>query len=321
MKQYFALAALALTFFIGAACRAEKSSDESTVRGGEAPAKTNRVILRVDDSLYHESDFDEYVRAEVGTGMSSLESATLSSLLDEFIDDRFLLHEAKRQNISILTEEKAKFLAKFGEGTLTEEEKDAFLAAESGPLLDKLLIDKYIQTLTQDIKVEEEEIRDYYERNPREFNLMDRVEASQILLPTEQKAVEVWEKLRYASEDGFRDVARSESIGPEAAEGGTMGLFERGQLPAEMEAAIFALKEGEISPVVASSYGFHIFRLDRRFAAKTMSLDEASAAIADRIRELKIKRAIDQHLWEMEGRLDWAIFPENLPFLYQRTER
>ncbi len=321
MNKYFPLTALALTFFIGAACRAEKSSDEPAVRGGEVPAKTNRVILRVGDSLYHESDFDEYVRAEVSTGMSSLESATLSSLFDEFIDDRFLLHEAKRQNLSISTEERAKFLAKLGEGTLTEEEKKAFLAAESGPLLDKLLINKYVQALTKDIKVEDEEIRDYYERNPREFNLMDRVEVSQILLPTEQKAVEIWEKLRYASEDGFRDVARSESVGPEATEGGAMGLFEHGQLPAEMEAAIFALKEGEISPVVASSYGFHIFRLDRRYASKTMSLDEASAAISDKIRELKIKRAVDLHLQELEGRLDWAIFPENLPFLYQRTER
>jgi parvulin-like peptidyl-prolyl isomerase len=320
MKLYFPLAALALTLFIGPGCRAEKPPDEPAARGGAATAETNRVILRLDDSLYHESDFDEYVRAEVGTGMSNLESATLSSLFDEFIDDRFLLQEAKRQNITISMEEKAKSLAKLGEGTLTEEENEAFLAAESGPLLDKLLIDKYIQTLTKDIKVEEEEIRDYYERNPREFHLMDRVEASQILLPTEHKAVEIWEKLRYASEESFREVARSESVGPEAAEGGAMGMFESGQLPAEMEAAIFALKEGEISPVVASSYGFHIFRLDRRFAAKTMSLDEASAAIADKIREVKTKRAVDLHLQELEGRLDWTIFPENLPFLYQRTE-
>jgi parvulin-like peptidyl-prolyl isomerase len=321
MKSFFSLAALVLALLIGAACRAEKSSDAPAAQEGAEPAKTDQIILRVGDSLYHDSDFDEYVRVEVGTGMTSMESATLSSLFDEFIDDRLLLNEATNQNITISAEEKAQYLAKLGEGTLTEEEKKSFLAAQSGPMLDKLLIDKYVHELTRDIKVEEEEIRDYYERNQTEFHLTDRVEASQILLPTEQKAVEVWEKLRSASEEGFRDMARAESIGPEAAEGGAMGLFEGGQLPAEMEAAIFALKEGEISPVVASSYGFHIFRLDKRFAAKTMSLDEASAAITDKIRELKIKMAVDLHLRELEGRLDWAIFPEKLPFLYQRTER
>ena len=321
MKRFFPLAVLALALLAGAACRAEKTSDEPAARGVTGSAETNRVVFRVGDTLYHESDFDQYVRAEVGTEITRMESATLSSLFDEFIDDHLLLEEAKKQDITISVEEKAEYLAKLGEGTLTEEERDSFLTAQYGPLLDKLIIDKHIRLLTKDVTVEEEEIRDYYERNQREFHLTDRVEASQILLPTEQKAVEIWEKLRYASEEGFRDLARSESIGPEATQGGAMGQFERGQLPAEMEAAIFALKEGEISPVVESSYGFHIFRLDRRFAAKTMSLAEASASIADKIREVKITTAVARHLRELEGRLDWAVFPENLSFLYQRTER
>jgi hypothetical protein len=160
MKSFFSLAALVLALLIGAACRAEKSSDAPAAQEGAEPAKTDQIILRVGDSLYHDSDFDEYVRVEVGTGMTSMESATLSSLFDEFIDDRLLLNEATNQNITISAEEKAQYLAKLGEGTLTEEEKKSFLAAQSGPMLDKLLIDKYVHELTKDIKVEEEEIRD-----------------------------------------------------------------------------------------------------------------------------------------------------------------
>ena len=122
MKRFFPLAVLALALLAGAACRAEKTSDEPAARGVTGSAETNRVVFRVGDTLYHESDFDQYVRAEVGTGMTSMESATLSSLFDEFIDDHLLLEEAKKQDITISVEEKAEYLAKLGEGTLTEEE-------------------------------------------------------------------------------------------------------------------------------------------------------------------------------------------------------
>ena len=40
-----------------------------------------------------------------------------------------------------------------------------------------------------------------------------------------------------------------------------MGYVARGDLPEEMEKAIFSLKEGEVSPVVSSSYGYHLFKV------------------------------------------------------------
>jgi parvulin-like peptidyl-prolyl isomerase len=163
-------------------------------------------------------------------------------------------------------------------------------------------------------------VRDYYERNQKEFVLPERVAVSQVLLRTEQEAVEAWEKLRSASEDGFRELARSESVGPEAAAGGEMGVFQRGQLPPEMDEAVFLLPEGEVSPVIESTYGFHIFRVDKKLPAETKSLEDAAASIRVKLLDLKSQAAVDRHLQELEGRLDWAIFPENLPFLYNRTK-
>ncbi|HNQ00140.1 MAG TPA: peptidylprolyl isomerase, partial [Bacteroidia bacterium] len=51
-----------------------------------------------------------------------------------------------------------------------------------------------------------------------------------------------------------------------AKKGGELGLFERGSMVPEFEAAAFRLKPGEVSPIIETKYGFHILQLIERRA-------------------------------------------------------
>jgi len=86
----------------------------------------------------------------------------------------------------------------------------------------------------------------------------DHLRAKQILVKSSEDAAQVLAALKAGA--SFEMVARQRSIGPEAADGGDIGFFKKGELLPEFEAAVLALEPGEISGVVQSSRGFQVIK-------------------------------------------------------------
>jgi parvulin-like peptidyl-prolyl isomerase len=298
-------------------CKGDKSPPDSASMDPQE-AKKNYIILRVEDTVYFNADFMRFLKLSLGDEFHALSALTLSRLVDDFVEEKILLADARNQEIVLTLEERKEFLAKLPDESAPERESGAWDEEESTLLLEQLLVEKYTYDLIKEIKVENEEIQEYYAENKREFLLPERVTVSQILLPNEEKAVEIMEKLKGSDPEDFRRLAQSQSIGVEASRGGEMGTFALGQLPDEMEKAIFALNEGEVSPVLESSYGYHIFRLDSRSEPELMSPDQASASIEMKILSQKVKNRLSQHIQNLKNSLRWEFYEQNLYFPYQR---
>lgn len=251
---------------------------------------------------------------QLGKDHRQLSSPALSRLLDQFLEERLLLEAARSQQISVSEEEKKKYLNHlFPEGPAPDRGQ-----IDDSALTERLLLDKYLQTIMSDIVVSEEEVSKYYELHKREFLLSERVKVSQILLDSEAKAVRLQDQLKNADEALFRRLARENSIGPEAKKGGELGVFSPGELPQEMEKVIFSLKEGELSPVVESPYGFHIFRLDKRLEPRLLTLEEAAPKIRAKLLEEKNQQHLARHLQSLKENIDWEFFPDRLSFRYEK---
>jgi len=79
--------------------------------------------------------------------------------------------------------------------------------------------------------------------------------------PARQKAEDLLKRVR-AGED-FATLAKEFSEDPGSrAQGGDLGWFSRGEMVKEFEDAAFALKEGEVSGVVESPFGYHIIKVE-----------------------------------------------------------
>jgi len=298
-------------------CKGNKSV-QSPAGMDSQEAKKNYIILRVEDTVYFNADFVRFLKLSLGDEYNILSALSLSRLVDNFVEEKLLLAEARNKEILLTWEEKKEFLAKHSSDSALEGESWPLEEEEAELLFEQLLVEKYTYDLVKDIQVETEEVQEYYSEHKREFLLPERVKVSQILLPNEEKAVEILESLKNNDLENFRRLAKAQSVGVEASRGGEMGVFAIGQLPDEMEKAIFALKEGEVSPVLESSYGFHIFRLDSRYEPELISPDQASASIEMKILSQKVKNRIFQHIKNLKNSLEWEFYKQNLYFPYQR---
>ena len=73
------------------------------------------------------------------------------------------------------------------------------------------------------------------------------------------KAEKILKKLK--DDQDFADLAREYSDGPTKNKGGDLGYLRMGQIDKRFESKIFALKKGEITDVIETDYGFHIFKV------------------------------------------------------------
>ena len=283
--------------------------------------KRDNIILSVEDSFYFNSDFEKYVTAVYGDDPSDLTVISLSRLFDNFVEEKILLQAARNKSIHLTWEEKEEYLTKLSNELTSEGSEAQVKEMNTDVLFDRLLVEKYTYEYVKDVEVQDGEIKEYYNLHKRDFFRPERIRVSQILLKTESKAIEILERVKTSTEDSFRKIAREESAGLEADKGGEMGVFERGQLPYEMEKVIFSLNEGEISSILSTEYGFHIFRLDNRYTSEVISERDASAKIKVKILDQKIKQLFSMHLEELEKTMEWSSYPENLTFPYQREDR
>lgn len=305
-------------FTVGVGCKEQASDKGSPVKRADSRVKKNDIILRVSDSFYFDSDFEKYLLSIAGEEYKYLSPSSLSRLFDDFTDEKILLQAAKEKDTSLTEDEQKEYLAKLTRESWSEGKKSLLEELDYDVLLEKLMIEKYLSQQIDKINVTDEEVGEYYEQNKREFLRPERVRVSQILLETEGKAVAIREKVKNASGDEFREIARLESRGVEASKGGDMGLYVMGQLPFEMEKVVFSLKVGEISPVVESSYGYHIFRLDEKLEPELVPEETAFPEIRIKLFNQRIQKFLSDHMERLKSTLDWRSYPNNLSFSYQR---
>ncbi len=94
----------------------------------------------------------------------------------------------------------------------------------------------------------------------------------------------------------FADLAKKNSDGPSAKEGGDLSYFNRGALAKELEDKVYGLKPGEVTDVIRTKQGYVILQVTEHQQAGIPSLKEVEPRIADALYMQKLQPALRAYL-------------------------
>jgi len=97
----------------------------------------------------------------------------------------------------------------------------------------------------------------------------------------------------------FADVAKKNSDGPSAADGGTLGIFKRGQLAKELEDRTFAMKSGEVTDVIRTKQGYVILKVEEHQMAGVPAMKDVLPKIQDALYYEKLQPALRAYLTKL----------------------
>lgn len=168
-------------------------------------------------------------------------AAMRQDTLDRLAEDAIVTKEAKRLKVELSEKE-------------LDESYAELIKSNGGDKSFAEVLDKYYGLTPQEFKVDIYKVRLLRQKLMEKFSSDESLNAD-----AKKKAEEVLAKAK-AGED-FAKLAKEYSQDTTASAGGDLGTFGKGKMVPEFETAAFALKEGQISGIVKTVYGYHIIKV------------------------------------------------------------
>lgn len=232
----------------------------------------NKILATVNGKEITEKDIDESISrfpADRQQYISSKEGR--QQLLEQIISFELIYDEAKDTGL----------------------ENDAEYKYQAETMKREILTQLAIKKVLSEVKVTEDEVKDYYKANKDAFASPKQVHAKHILVDTEEKALEIKKEI----ENGkvFEQAAREYSSCPSKEQGGDLGSFSRGQMVPEFEEVAFSQEIGSVSAPVKTQFGFHLIKVEDKNESGPKSFEEVKESILNKLVQERQNMKYMQH--------------------------
>lgn len=159
-----------------------------------------------------------------------------------------------------------------------------------------------LEALKKDVSFTEEDLRKYFDENASRYGTPEERRASHILIKAERSAPAAERaKAKARAEEllaevrknpaSFAEVAKKNSQDEgSAVNGGDLDFFGRGAMVKEFDAAVFAMKKGEISNLVETDFGYHIIELTGQRGGEKKPFESVRAEVEAEVRKQLAQR-------------------------------
>ena len=289
------------------------------------PATLPQVLATINGQPVGREELESAVKdaeARAGRAVPANErDAVYRGLLDRVILMKLLASEAKVRGIAVTPQEVTERIAQIKQQFPSEAEFQKELTKRSTTMAQlqeeqrrDLVNAKTIEAeVAPRLTVTDQDLDAFYKGNPDQFKEPETARASHILFgaakdaPAAEKAKIKAEAegvlKRVKSGEHFAALAKQYSKDPgSAAVGGDLNYFPKGQMVPAFDAAVFAMKPGEISNLVETEFGFHIIKLTDRRTDRVVPLAEVKDRLSEFLKQRKQRELVEQYLLSLKAK-------------------
>ena len=172
---------------------------------------------------------------------------------------------------------------------------------------------KYVQSeVGKNVQLNEREMRDFYRRSTGKHDAMaQRRRVSQIFLPfgeetnekNEAALLKKAQKISRSARNGdFAKLAKKHSAGPEAAEGGDLGVVNPRDLHPSLGGALSRLNVGQVSRPIRTERGLHILKVTGTAPDSDKEYAKYKPQIQQALYQTKMTGALEQFVSKLRAK-------------------
>ena len=286
---------------------------------GEQRQLLDQVVAIVNDDPITQSEldvtmrpiYDDYRSQYSGQALMEALTEARRKLLNQMIEDKLVYQEAKNQKIDPDIDEVDKQIEDLKSKFKSKTDLQDTLAKEGmslSAMRERLEHQSVIQHLHEmevraKVVVSPLEVEKFYEDHTEDFSSDESIRVRSITIKKNEEArekgltdetakakIENLRKRALAGQD-FQSLSTEFSEDTSAKNGGLTDWIKRGDMIAEIDQVIFSLKPGQMSDVIETPMGYHLFRVEEKKNKQKKSFNEAREIIYQKIfREKSMKR-------------------------------
>jgi len=280
----------------------------------------NRIVAVVNDEVITQAELHRalvpvYLQMQASMGPEELSKQmdeVRAQVLTQLIDEHLMLQEARSprpvevgkgrigtppviavsdQEVEEILQDTQKRFASPEEFEEALQEQGLVLEDLKARFKDQITIRKLIgREIHSRLAVSPSEVTAYYDAHKSDFITPQAAQVATILIRPKDnldvsRAYSQAKDLHRQLGEGadFYDLAKRFSDGFNAQMGGRIGLLEKGKNRKEIDSVLFDLKAGQVSPVIKTPNGFHIFLVESVRPSRQADLSEAQSEIQSRL--------------------------------------
>jgi peptidyl-prolyl cis-trans isomerase SurA len=281
------------------------------------------MIVRVNDQIISRSDLErsqqQLAQEMQQNNVPAAEAAEQEkNLLRDMIDKQLMLSRAKELGLNAdaeVTRRLDEIRKQYKLETMEDLEKAArqqgisyedFKANIRDGILEQQVVRDEVGRRLQMMPAQEQA---YYDAHKQDFTQPEQIRLSEILIPTpadapdaavaqaQAKANDVAAQIKAGAK--FEDLAKKDSGGPTAAQGGDLGLFKRGVLAKVLEDQAFALPAGGSTEPIRTRQGFVILKVTEHQAAGVQPLKDVEPQVQEAMYMEQLQPAMRTYLTKL----------------------